>query len=138
MNRVIITGNLGQKPEVRETKSGMPITNLRVATNERVKNGDNWGDHTEWHSVVVFGKQAENCERFLDKGSKVLVEGKIRTREYEDKLGVQRKSTEIDANNVEFLTRAENGMGDAQPAKALTNAASRTSAPSESDEDIPF
>lgn len=108
MNRVIITGNLGQAPEVRKAKSGLPIANLRIATNERVKDGDEWKDHTEWHTVVVFGKQAENCERFLDKGSKVAVEGKIRTRQYEDKDGNQRRNTEIIADRVEFLTRSEN------------------------------
>jgi len=109
MNRVIITGNLGQKPELKQAKSGLSITNLRVATNERVKDGDNWADHTEWHTVVVFGKQAENCEQYLDKGSKVAVEGKIRTRQYEDRDGNQRKSTEIVADRVEFMTRPDNG-----------------------------
>ena len=84
MNRVIITGNLGQKPELKQAKSGLAITNLRVATNERVKDGDQWKDHTEWHTIVVFGKQAENCEQYLDKGSKVAVEGKIRTRQWDD------------------------------------------------------
>ena len=109
MNRVIITGNLGQKPELKNAKSGLAITNLRVATNERVKDGDQWKDHTEWHTIVVFGKQAENYEQYLDKGSKVAVEGKIRTRQWDDKEGNKRYSTEIVADRVEFMTRPDNG-----------------------------
>jgi single-strand DNA-binding protein len=114
MNKVILTGNLGQKPELRKANSGMAITNLRIATNERVKDGDQYKDHTEWHTVVVFGKQADNCCNFLDKGSKVAVEGKIRTREYQDKEGNNRKSTEIIADRVEFLTKPMNGVSQAQ------------------------
>ena len=75
MNKVILTGNLGQKPELRKANSGMPITNLRIATNERVKDGDQYKGHTEWHTVVGLGKQADNCCNFLDKGSKVAIEG---------------------------------------------------------------
>tara|TARA_R110000824_G_scaffold125758_2_gene285062 strand:+ start:1320 stop:1712 length:393 start_codon:yes stop_codon:yes gene_type:complete len=105
MNKSILIGNLGQKPELRKANSGMAITNLRIATNERVKDGEQYKDHTEWHTVVVFGKQADNCCNFLDKGSKVAVEGKIRTREYQDKEGNNRKSTEIIADRVEFLTK---------------------------------
>ena len=114
MNKVILTGNLGQKPELRKANSGMAITNLRIATNERVKDGDQYKDHTEWHTVVVFGKQAENCTQFLDKGSKVAVEGKIRTREYQDKEGNNRKSTEVLADRVEFLTKPVNGTAQQQ------------------------
>ena len=115
MNRVINSGNLGQKPEIREAKSGMKVGNFSVATNERVKKGDEWVDHTEWHRVVVFGKEAENCERFLDKGSKVVVEGKIRSSKYQGKDGIERKSFEILSDRVEFLTRPDNGAA-ARPA----------------------
>jgi len=130
MNRVIISGNLGQKPEVRKANSGNSVGNFSVATNERVKKGDEWVDHTEWHRIVVFGKQAENCEKYLDKGSKVLVEGKIRTRTWEDKEGNTRKSTEIVANNVEFLNKVENGAGQQQARPAPTS--------NYNDEEIPF
>ena len=114
MNKVIISGNLGQKPEVRQANSGTAVCNFSIATNDRVKKGDEWVDDTQWHRIVVFGKQAENCEKYLDKGSKVIVEGKIRTRSYEDKQGNPRKSTEIIANNVEFLTRPDNGASQQQ------------------------
>ena len=109
MNKVIISGNLGQKPEVRKANSGNSVGNFSVATNQRVKKGDEWVDNTEWHRIVVFGKTAENCERFLDKGSKVIVEGRIQYRSYEDKEGTQRTATEIVASNVEFMTKPENG-----------------------------
>ena len=130
MNKVIISGNLGQKPEVRQANSGTAVCNFSIATNDRVKKGDEWVDDTQWHRIVVFGKQAENCEKYLDKGSKVIVEGKIRTRSYEDKQGNPRKSTEIIANNVEFLTRPDNGASQQQARPEPSNRMS--------DEEIPF
>ena len=130
MNRVIISGNLGRKPEVRKANSGTAVCNFSIATNDRVKKGEEWVDDTQWHNIVVFGKQAENCERYLDKGSKVLVEGKIRTRTWEDKEGNTRKSTEIIANNVEFLNKVENGASQ-QQARPAPNT-------DYGNEDIPF
>ena len=132
MNKVIISGNLGQKPEIRRANSGTAVGNFSVATNKREKKGDEWVDNTEWHRIVVFGKTAENCERFLDKGSKVIVEGRIQYRSYEDKQGNPRKVTEIVANDVEFLTRPSNGAGESQsrPQQQPNN--------SYRDEEIPF
>ena len=86
-NHVMIFGNLGAAPDTRQTASGLAVTNLSVATNERVKQQGEWTDHTEWHRVTVFGKQAEVCNQFLAKGSKVLVTGKLRTRKFTDKQG---------------------------------------------------
>ena len=104
VNKVILVGNLGADPETREAGSGMKIANLRLATSERAKGADGeWGDHTEWHRVVCFGKTAENCERFLAKGRQVYVEGKIRTRKWEDKSGQERWTTEVVADVVRFL-----------------------------------
>jgi len=104
VNKVILVGNLGADPETREAGSGMKIANLRLATSERAKGSDGeWGDHTEWHRVVCFGKTAENVERFLAKGRQVYVEGKIRTRKWEDKSGQERWTTEIVADVVRFL-----------------------------------
>ena len=130
MNKVIISGNLGQKPELRNANSGTAVCNFSIATNSRVKKGDQWEDQTDWHRIVVFGKTAENCERFLDKGSKVLVEGRIQNRSFEDKQCNQRKTTEIVASNVEFLTRPENGVSQPQARPAPSN--------NYSDEEIPF
>tara|TARA_R110000824_G_scaffold101193_1_gene240380 strand:- start:1271 stop:1657 length:387 start_codon:yes stop_codon:yes gene_type:complete len=115
MNRVIITGNLGVAPEVRPTKSGTTVCNLSVATNERVKQNGEWVDHTEWHRIVVFGGQAESCGKYLAKGSKVAVEGKLRTRTYTDKQGTERRSTEVLADRVEFMSRANQSQNNAPP-----------------------
>jgi|TARA_R110000824_G_scaffold37525_6_gene115123 single-strand DNA-binding protein len=107
MNRVIITGNLGSDPTLRATGSGLAVANISVATNERVKQDGEWVDHTEWHNIVVFGGQADSCGKFLAKGSKVAVEGKLRTRAFTDRNGNERKSTEIVADRVEFMTKAQ-------------------------------
>ena len=103
VNKVILVGNLGAKPELRHTGGGTPVTELRLATAERRKDGDNWVEHTEWHSVIVWSKQAENCERYLDKGSQVYVEGRLQTRSWEQD-GQKRYKTEVVANTVQFLS----------------------------------
>ena len=131
MNRVIITGNLGAAPTVNKTKSGMSVCNLSVATNERVKQGTEWVDHTEWHQVVVFGGQAESCQKFLAKGSKVAVEGKLRTRKYTDKNNQERRSTEILADRVEFMSKATTQSTGAAPEPAQYG-------PSNAYDEIPF
>ena len=107
MNVVIISGNLGANPEVRATASGLAVANLSVATNERVKQDGEWADHTEWHRITVFGKQAEVCGKFLAKGSKVTVQGKLRTRKFTDKNGQDKWTTEILADSVEFMSQAQ-------------------------------
>jgi len=131
VNKVIISGNLGQKPEIRETKGGMKVGNFSVATNDRVKRDGEYVDETQWHRVVVFGKEAENCERFLDKGSKVLVEGRLRVSDYQDKEGNKRKSIEIISNRVEFMSKPQNGMGERAPSRPAGGS-------SYNDDEIPF
>ena len=108
MNIVIIHGNLGADPKPAQTKSGLAVCNMSVATNERKQTDGEWVDHTEWHQVTVFGKQAENCSKHLTKGSKVVVNGKLRTRKYTDKTDVERRSTEIVADRVEFSGKSNN------------------------------
>jgi single-strand DNA-binding protein len=110
LNKAMIMGNLGTKPELRYTKSGTAVTTLRVATNEVSTDSEGQRqEKTEWHNIVVFGKTAENCEKYLDKGRTVLVEGRIQTREWEDKDGNKRYSTEIVANSVQFVGGREGG-----------------------------
>jgi single-strand DNA-binding protein len=113
INKVILIGNLGRDPELRNLPNGNAVVNLSLATTERQKDKDgNWGDHTEWHRVSCFGKMAENVARFTKKGSQVFVEGKLRTRKYNDKDGVERYSTDILADNIRFLGgRGEGGGG---------------------------
>lgn len=104
MNKVILVGNLGQDPELRYTQGGKPVANFSLATSKKwtTRDGDTQ-ESTEWHKIVVWGKTAENCEKFLRKGNKVLVEGEIQTRDWEDKDGGKRSTTEINALNVQFL-----------------------------------
>lgn len=105
LNKAMIIGNLGADPELRYTQSDTAVTTLRLATHERWTGRDGEdGERTEWHSVVVFGKTAENCAKFLKKGRSVFVEGRIQTRKWQDREGNDRYSTEIVANTVQFLS----------------------------------
>jgi single-strand DNA-binding protein len=114
VNKVILIGNLGQDPELRNTSSGTAVVNLRIATNERRKQADGeWGDHTEWHSVVVFGRQAENVNQYMRKGRQLYIEGRLQTRKWTDKTGAERYSTEVVGENIRFLSNRgeEDGGG---------------------------
>ena len=110
VNKAIVVGNLGADPEIRYTQSGAAVCNLRVATNEvwTDKEGTR-NERTEWHRIVVFGKQAENCEKYLEKGRQVYVEGRIQTQEWEDRDGNTRYTTEIVATTVQFLSGGGGG-----------------------------
>jgi single-strand DNA-binding protein len=114
VNKVILVGNLGADPEVRTTQGGMAIANLRIATSERRKGQDGaYSDVTEWHRVTVFGKDAENAQKFLKKGRQVYIEGSIRTQKYQDKkTGEDKYSTEIAANQIKFLGGGREEGGD--------------------------
>lgn len=103
VNKAILVGRLGVDPELRTTGSGTTVVNIRMATSDRRKEGDQWVDHTEWHNVTVWGRTAENVAKFCSKGKEIYVEGKIQTRKYTDKQGVDRYSTEIVADNIRFL-----------------------------------
>ena len=104
VNKVFLLGNLGKDPEVRHTQGGTTVANLRIATTERRPDGNGgWQDQTEWHSVVVFGKQADNVKKFLTKGRQIFVEGSLRTRQWQDQQGQKRYSTEIVARDIRFV-----------------------------------
>ena len=106
VNRVFLLGNLGKDPKAFGTEDTKSICRLAVATNEVQKTTEGEKvENTEWHNVVVYGKQAELCSKFLEKGSKVYLEGKLRTRKWVDDRGNNRYTTEIVANRVEFLTK---------------------------------
>jgi single-strand DNA-binding protein len=104
VNKVILLGRLGKDPEVRYTSQQFPICNFSLATSERRKDqSGEWKDATEWHNIVVLGKSAENCHKYIKKGSEVYIEGKIQTRKWQDKEGKDRYTTEILAGTVQFL-----------------------------------
>ncbi|MCL4136943.1 UNVERIFIED_CONTAM: hypothetical protein GTU68_003576 [Idotea baltica] len=98
---------------MRQTSSQMAVCTMSLATSEKRKDSSgNWGDHTEWHRVVSFGKTAEFCSNYLKKGRQVYVEGKIRTNKWQDKEGKDRYTTEILANNIQFVGNKADGGGD--------------------------
>jgi len=104
INKAILVGRLGADPEVRYTPDGMMVTNFRIATDEqwKDKNGEKV-QKTEWHRIVTFGKLAEICGRYLVKGKLVYLEGRLQTRNWEDKEGNKRSTTEIIASNMQML-----------------------------------
>lgn len=105
LNKVMLIGHLGSDPELRYTPGGAAVANFNLATNERWtdKNGQSQ-EKTEWHRIVVWGKQAENCGKYLKKGRQVYIEGRLQTRDWEDKDGNKRYTTEVRADNVQFLS----------------------------------
>jgi single-strand DNA-binding protein len=147
VNKVILIGNLGKDPETRYLPSGDAVTNISLATSETWKdrNGEKQ-EHTEWHRVAFFGKQAEIAGEYLKKGSPVYVEGRIRTRKWQDKEGQDRYSTEIIADRLQLLGSRNTPAGaddsmTREPAAAA--AAPKPPAPkndpfSQMDDDIPF
>ena len=103
INKVILIGRLGADPEIRYTLDGRPVATFRIATNEvRIRNGEK-EILTEWHRIVAFGRLAEICGEYLSKGSQVYIEGRLRTRKFEDRQGIQRYITEIVANTLQIL-----------------------------------
>ena len=115
VNKAILIGNLGRDPELRYTQSGQSVASFTLATSENWKNKQGEREEsTEWHRIVAWGRTAELCAQYLSKGRTVYIEGRIQTREWEDKEGQKRKTTEIVANTVQFLGgRGEGGGGGA-------------------------
>ncbi len=112
VNKVILIGNLGADPELRYTSGGTPVADLRIATNRKFKDRDGkWQDDTEWHRVVVWGKQGETCKEYLAKGRQVYIEGRLQTRQWEDRDGNKRSTTEVVADTVQFLSGRGGGGG---------------------------
>lgn len=140
VNKTILIGRLGQDPELKQTQNGNSVCNLSIATTE------SWNDKsgqkqskTEWHRVNIWGKQAENCNKYLSKGSQVYVEGKIETRSWDDDQGNKRYSTEIVANNIQFLQTNKDTNEALQNAHAANeNGASVASDVNFASDDIPF
>ena len=114
INKVILIGNLGADPETRAMPSGMTVANIRVATSEswKDKQSGESKERTEWHNVAMFGRLGEIAGEYLKKGSKVYIEGSLRTRKWQDKSGNDRYTTEIIANEMQMLdSRGGGGMG---------------------------
>jgi single-strand DNA-binding protein len=126
INKVILVGNVGQDPELRYTGSGTAVCNLRLATNESYKDASGeWVERTEWHSVVAWARLAEICNEYLHKGSQVYIEGSLQTRNYEDKDGITRYTTEIKAREMMML----GGRGDGNGFSGGSTSRSKAAAP---------
>jgi single-strand DNA-binding protein len=140
INKVIIVGNVGGDPETRYMPSGSAVTNLTVATNEswKDKQTGEQKERTEWHKVAAFGKLAEIMAEYLRKGSQVYIEGKLRTRKWQDKNGNDRWTTEIVADEMQML--GGRGGGGSAPMNQDPGPASAPAqpGPDDFDDDIPF
>ena len=137
VNKVILVGNLGKDPELRYTPGGQAVCDLRIATTDSFTGRDGEKkESTEWHTVVVWGKQAENCKEYLSKGRQIYIEGRLQTRSWEDRDGKKRYTTEVVAEVVQFLGGGAGrgaAAGDQPPAPE-----DRDAPPELSDDDIPF
>lgn len=123
LNKVQLIGNLGRDPEARYTTSGKAVANFTVATNESwLDNENNQQERTEWHRIVVWGKLAEICGEYLNKGKQVYIEGRIQTRKWEDKDGEEQSSTEIVANQMLMLSGKAEKCDCPPPRKASDDA----------------
>lgn len=135
LNRVDIIGHLGADPELRYTQGGAPVCNFNVATTERWTKDGQTQEKTEWHKIVVWGKLAEVCEKYLKKGRQAYISGRLQTREWEDKDGNKRYTTEINAQTVQFLGSKDGGGGAGSGANSAPDSNFDQSF---NDDDIPF
>jgi single-strand DNA-binding protein len=141
INKVVLIGNLGQDPETRYMQSGAAVTNVRLATNESWKDKQTGEQHerTEWHSVVFFNRLAEIAAEYLRKGSQIYVEGKLRTRKWQDQNGNDRYTTEIVANEMQMLgTRGPVAPRSSQQQRQVANGAPMPPMQDDMEDDIPF
>lgn len=136
VNRAILIGRLGRDPEMRFTQSGMAVANFSLATNERwVGQDGNRQERTEWHNIVAFGKLADICGQYLKKGKLVYIEGRLQTREWDDRDGNKRRTTEIVANNMQMLESRGGGESYSEDSGESDRSAMEIGI---TDDDIPF
>lgn len=143
VNKVLLVGNVGRDPEVRATKTGEPVATFSLATtySYRPANGERQ-DNTEWHRIVAWRNLAEQASKYITKGRKVFVEGRIQSRQYTDNGGQQRTAYEIVATAIEFLDsakdRADSGNGEQAPARTLASKSMRAESGDDPFDDLPF
>jgi single-strand DNA-binding protein len=136
LNRVLLIGNLTRAPELRYTPSGMAVSDLRLAVNRGyTTQGGEKREETSFLTVVVWGKQAETCNEYLDKGSPILVEGRLQTRDWETKEGQKRNVVEVVAERVQFLGRGKQAVGAPAAAHSDTFGSDESG---HGEDDVPF
>ena len=141
INKVILVGRLGRDPELRYTPSGTAVANFSLATDERWSSDGETQSRTEWHNIVVWSKLAEICNQYLTKGRLVFIEGRLQTRDWEDKDGNKRRTTEIVASDMKMLGGRREDAPVGQTVAAETGSSSESSNDMEvgiTDDDIPF
>ena len=148
INKVILIGNLGKDPEVRHLEGGSVVAKFSVATNENYKDkSGEWVTNTEWHNVVVWRNLAERAERDLKKGNQVYVEGKLSSRKWQDKNGIDRYTTEVIANTFRLLEKRESqslssegfpSAGDEMKSVVSNTPATEDSKTTDIEDDLPF
>ncbi len=137
VNKVMLIGRLGRDPDMRYTGGGTPVCNFSLATDESYtdKSGERQ-KKTEWHNIVAWGKLAENCSKLLSKGKLAYVEGKLQTREWDDRDGNKRKTTEIVISRMRVLTPREGPAPDTEAGAGIEPP--EETAPHITDDDVPF
>ena len=147
VNKVILLGNVGKDPDVRYLDSGVAVATFPLATSERgytLANGTQVPERTEWHNVVLWRGLAETAEKYVHKGDKLYIEGKIRTRSYDDQAGVKRYVTEIFADSMEMLTPKGNSSAGStpqhnmQPQQPQPQVQQPSTSQSQQTDDLPF
>ncbi len=139
VNKVILLGNLGKDPEIRNLESGAKVATFSLATNRSYKAQDGKRvDETEWHNIVLWGALADLAEKFLAKGRQVFIEGRIRTRQWDDKEGIKRYTTEIVGENMTFLGGRDQRDDPPPPSDQDIPDSSSTKGQAEESDDLPF
>jgi len=139
VNKVILIGNLGKDPELRYTPGGQAVASFPLATSEKWRDKEGvMQDNTEWHNIVVWGRQAETAKEYLAKGRQVYIEGRIQTRSWDDKEGNKRYTTEVVAQRVQFLgSRGQGGSGGGGGGSEMPSDSPQPDL-TEEDDDLPF
>ena len=138
VNKVILLGRVGSDPEVKYMPSGNAVLNLSIATNRKFKNQEtgSYEDKTEWHRVVFFNKPAETIGQYIKKGQQLYVEGRLQTRKWQDKDGVEKYSTDIISDNFAFIGSKSDAADNNQSSKNSNDF--NQDVPAQQDDDIPF
>ncbi|MBS83272.1 MAG: single-stranded DNA-binding protein [Gammaproteobacteria bacterium] len=141
VNKVILLGRVGNEPEIKYMPSGTAVLNLSLATNRKTKNQetDAWEDKTEWHRVVFFNKPAEIVAQYVKKGQQLYVEGRLQTKKWQDKDGIEKYSTDIISDNFTFIgSKSDNIEEPTKTQSTSTDNNTENSAPQSDDMDVPF
>lgn len=143
VNKVILIGNVGADPDVKYLEGGVAVATLRLATTERYRNKNNGEniEQTEWHNIVLWRGLAEVVEKYVKKGMRLYIEGRLRTRTWEDQSGVKRYTTEIYADNMQMLSRSDDAMSaprNTTPATPASAPQTASAMPADDGDDLPF